>query len=287
MKGSWSLYTSEGHRKLFGQRDSDTSVLALAGREDTVVTGSRDGLVRFYALDESSKSPALVSSANNGIKGGVAPVTALTISSDGSIVVAGDAGGLLALYNVPSESSRDVAGPRVVFADHHMEGCGVTRLVKVDTETVMSASLDSTLALWDILAAKRHAVLPCGRAATAMAISSNRSGVCTGHDDGRVAYWDLRSSKDELELTQQYRTHERSITGVSWNPTSDYLVATSSLDGTVRLYDSRSARLPLQRCDLPQDIAVTGCTWCNDKVILSSGSDGKVRTHMIKPSLVE
>lgn len=83
-------------------------------------------------------------------------------------------------------------------------------------------------------------------------------------------------------------------------------MATSSLDGTVRLYDSRSARLPLQRCDLPQDTAVTGCTWCNDKVlalaapaadhiravffsqiILSSGSDGKVRTHMIKPSLVE
>ncbi|KAF4728610.1 WD repeat-containing protein 12, partial [Perkinsus olseni] len=177
----------------------------------------------------------------------VAAVTALTISGDSSIVVAGDAGGLLALYNVSTESSRDVTGPRAVFADHHMEGCGVTRLVEMDAETVMSASLDNTLALWDILAAKRKATLPCARAATALAVSADRSGVCTGHDDGRVAYWDLRTSKEELELLQQYRTHERSITGVSWNPKSDYLVATSSLDGTVRLYDSRSARLPLQR----------------------------------------
>ncbi|KAF4729760.1 WD repeat-containing protein 12, partial [Perkinsus olseni] len=68
MKGSWSLYTSEGHRKLFGQRDSDASVLALAGRENTVVTGSRDGLVRFYSLGEGNKSPELISSANNGIR---------------------------------------------------------------------------------------------------------------------------------------------------------------------------------------------------------------------------
>ncbi|KAF4678235.1 WD repeat-containing protein 12 [Perkinsus chesapeaki] len=282
MKGSWSLYAGEGHHKLFGQRDSDASVLSLAGLDDVIATGSRDGLVRFYSLADNKKSSKLMSSANNGIKGGIAAVTALTISSDGSIVVAGDAGGLLALYNVPSDSSRDITGPRAVFADHHMEDCGVTRLVKLDAETVMSSSLDNTLALWDILAVKRKAVLPCARAATALAVSNNKKVVCTGHDDGRVAYWDLRTAREELELIQQYRTHERLITGVSWNPSSAYLVATSSLDGTVRLYDSRSARLPLQRCDMPQDVAVTGCAWLDDKVILSSGSDGKYYRDMAR-----
>ena len=127
--------------------------------------------------------------------------------------------------------------------------------------------------------------------------------LATGHMDGRVAFWDfcknIAAPKD-LGLLEVYKSHAKAITGLEWHPFDNFKIATSCQDGYMKVFDQRSAKLPLQSTILKQiapsdpllsDKAVTSerhtirclCVrWVDKDCLVTGASDGEVRLHVLR-----
>jgi DNA excision repair protein ERCC-8 len=112
-----------------------------------------------------------------------------------------------------------------------------------DTGAFVSSSSDGSLLVWDTQEmqsvvqwqpfssiSSMHLSKSAGRSESLVAVSSK--------DDAMIKLVDLRSGAASHSLTG----HTRGVTSVQWcGPTSDVVIASASLDGTVRLWDIRQA----------------------------------------------
>lgn len=131
---------------------------------------------------------------------------------------------------------------RVPFGDEHGHSHSVVQVqwYPVDTGAFLSASAEGSILVWDT-----HAMEPVIRWNPLSSISCMNLSTSQGRsesllavgsfDDESVRLLDIRSGAASHSLVG----HEEGITCVQWSPASDVIVASGSLDGTVRLYDIR------------------------------------------------
>ena len=60
--------------------------------------------------------------------------------------------------------------------------------------------------------------------------------VISGGDDGKVKFWDIRSTMKPIKILQDF---EAGVTAISPHPRKEYLVAIGSYDETIAIYDLR------------------------------------------------
>lgn len=113
-----------------------------------------------------------------------------------------------------------------------------------DTGAFVSASTDGTLLVWDTQAMQSvvhwhpfpDSALSC--LATSTSEGRSESLVAIGsQNEAMLKLLDLRSGAAMHSLVG----HTRGITSVAWSPVSDVVLASGSLDGTIRLWDIRQA----------------------------------------------
>lgn len=171
--------------------------------------------------------------------------------------------------------------PEFRLKGHTKEGYGLSWNA-LKPGYLLSASDDSTVCLWDIQA------LPAGaRTLDKLQAFSGHSSVVEDvawhlhhetyfgsvGDDKRLLMWDTRQAKS----TSQVEAHTAEVNCVSFNPYSEFLLATASADHTVALWDLRDLRKALHSFTGHTE-EVFGVQWApfNETVLASSGSDRRL-----------
>ena len=123
---------------------------------------------------------------------------------------------------------------------------------------LVTGSWDHSLKVWDVERQDCLLTLNGSRVVSCLDTSYHSSGiVATGHPDCTVRLWDTRTNANDsddpnkesslikLVSDQTFRpSHKEWVTSVQWSRSNPYHLASTSHDGTVKLWDIRSP-LPL------------------------------------------
>ncbi|HUI42832.1 MAG TPA: WD40 repeat domain-containing protein, partial [Terriglobia bacterium] len=103
---------------------------------------------------------------------------------------------------------------------------------------ILTASIDGTARLWDVLTGKEVRRFDCGRAVTSAVFSPDEKKVLTGTHDGTVQLWDASSGKEILRLTVLGASRADLPIAVAFSPDGSEILTGSRK--TAQLWDSRT-----------------------------------------------
>ena len=90
-----------------------------------------------------------------------------------------------------------------------------------------------------------------------------------------------------LQAMRVYKAHAAPVSAVSWRPQSDHHIVSASLDGTVKLWDSRSA-LPLATLEDAEGSKLSAVAWGSRTAatggplyVASGGEDAILRQYSV------
>ncbi|KAI1816345.1 WD40-repeat-containing domain protein [Poronia punctata] len=264
-----------------------------------------DGGERGTAVNDGEASD---SGAATSIWAHQAGASALTLERfDGRILVSGGSDGSIKLWDLEqcgNPSKPHTFNPSgVIRPSTETHKFGITHLsfYPFDPAAFMSTSYDQTLKLWSTEEARLSASFGLGSKVYTHAISPIASHliVACGTQHPAVRLVDLRSGTSIQSLTG----HSGAILAAAWSPRHEHILATGSVDGTVRIWDIRRAGALIGMLDhedslglyynglLSQDgkvrmrvsakahaAPVNGLTWTDDgNYIVSAGHDNRIR----------
>jgi len=317
--GSVRVYKA-GSAKLTAQISdaSLTACTALPASPDGDVSffaaASKDGIVRCSRLQLGAK-PALgpVSSMRSPAHTGA--LQTLALNEDASLLAGGGWDHDILVWNAGLSSfaesdemqqtsgsvkrkaagTADIEVPKLVLKGHSQ----VISCVQFGARarypfTLLSGSWDSTVRVWDVVAASCVCNWTVARAVTSFSMSpGSPPQMATSHEDGHVSLWDIRApphptvqhalsldASAGLPLASAQSPHRRLASQVAWCPLDAQRLASAGHDGSVCVLDPRSPRMPLQRVRLgkpgPVPTKMLCLTWLSRDEIAVGGSDGKV-----------
>mmetsp|Transcript_82904 Transcript_82904/g.173588 ORF Transcript_82904/g.173588 Transcript_82904/m.173588 type:complete len:461 (-) Transcript_82904:68-1450(-) len=305
-----------------------TSVRAMAvpeseGKASLVATGCKDGVVRCFRSALTKSEAFLGPIATLRSKEHRQSVEAVAISHDGNLVAGGGWDGDVLIWNGgPSVFEEPVSGqatssgatkrkaesgPDLESAKYGLKGHGqvVSALAYGAPArypfTLLSASWDGSLRVWDTAAAACVCNWSVARAVTSFSFNPTDPQIATSHEDGHVSIWDVRAaphatvagglsldSSTGLPLASAQSPHRRQATEVVWCPADSLRLATVGHDGGLCILDARSPKMPLQRVRLgkagPIPTKLLCVTWLSREELAVGTSEGKVLRLLLNKS---
>lgn len=304
----------EGTTSRLCMKLSDSPLVGLSGlsvdggRGFNLMAASKDGAVRCCNVSltgsEVSAGPTSLLRGPNTARA----ASAVAISQDGTLLASGGWDQEVLVWNAsgsfappvgskrkaPSSASEN-AVPKFTLKGHSQV---VTALHFGAPErypyTLLSGSWDSSLRVWDIVAASCVCNWTVARAVTSFSMSPEMPPqVATSHEDGHVSLWDLRApphpsvqgavsldASAGLPLNSAQAPHQRMASEVKWCPLDANRLASVGHDGRLCILDPRSPKMPIQAIRIgKQGVCPTKllCVdWLARNELAVGGSDGKV-----------
>lgn len=131
----------------------------------------------------------------------------------------------------------------------------------VEKPMVITGSADRSLKVWDISRKtyRQGVTLRHSSTSTCVDVASDSQNVVSGHMDGGIRFWDLRSGE---RIADASGLHDGGISSVQFNPVNNAQVLTSSLDATLKIVDVRhGGTTPVQTLRLPPSEGTTAPHW--------------------------
>ncbi|CAJ0942876.1 unnamed protein product [Ranitomeya imitator] len=174
--------------------------------------------------------------------------------------------------------------PDLRLRGHQKEGYGLSWNSNLSGH-LLSASDDHTVCLWDISAGPKE-----GKIIDAKAIFTGHSAVVEDvawhllheslfgsvADDQKLMIWDTRSNTTS-KPSHSVDAHTAEVNCLSFNPYSEFILATGSADKTVALWDLRNLKLKLHSFESHKD-EIFQVHWSphNETILASSGTDRRL-----------
>ena len=149
-------------------------------------------------------------------------------------------------------------------------------------EQLVSCSWDHTVKVWDVemetvLDSFTHnKVIYCVDTPNT---STHANVIAFGGAEKGVRVWDRRESQKQATFTRALKSlesHSKWVSAVKWHPTSEHNILSASFDGSVKLWDIRSA-IPLWTVDVEDTLGdedkLFCCAWIGEKAIAYGGTN--------------
>jgi autophagy-related protein 16 len=203
------------------------------GSTSTLITCSSDSTCK--SLDLTSSIPRQASTYTSPT---AQPLTTCTTSPTG-LIATGSVDKTIRIYTPGSSKQNVLQGHSGKISD----------LSFTDSSTLISAAHDRTLRIWSVSKSSSTMTntLRCSSIPNSVASSNSTSSVVTGHADGGVRFWDVKTSQKVLELPS---VHVGQCTSVAYHPIDGYTVCTTGRDNIVRLVDSRVGEVVVTLSDV-------------------------------------
>ncbi|XP_045063073.1 histone-binding protein RBBP4 isoform X1 [Coregonus clupeaformis] len=174
--------------------------------------------------------------------------------------------------------------PDLRLRGHQKEGYGLSWNPNL-SGCLLSASDDHTICMWDISAVPKE-----GKIVDAKTIFTGHTAVVedvSWHllheslfgsvaDDQKLMIWDTRSNNTS-KPSHAVDAHTAEVNCLSFNPYSEFILATGSADKTVALWDLRNLKLKLHSFESHKD-EIFQVQWSphNETILASSGTDRRL-----------
>ncbi|CAI2354131.1 unnamed protein product [Caenorhabditis sp. 36 PRJEB53466] len=251
------LHTLQGHT---------STVRCMAMAHQILVTGSRDTTLRVWNV-ETGRHLATLMGHHAAVR---------CVQFDGVIVVSGGYDFTVKIWNAHSgRCMRTLTG--------HTNRV-YSLLYETDRTMVCSGSLDTSIRVWDFSRPEGQECVALLQGHTSLTSGMQLNGhiLVSCNADSHVRVWDIRDGSCVHLLTG----HRSAITSLQWF--SRNLVATSSDDGTVKLWD-------VERGALVRDLVTLdsggngGCIWrlCSTSTMLACAVGSRNNTEETKVILLD
>ena len=210
------LYTIKAHRE-------DASCVVYDGTNlNLVATSSSDATVRVW-----DTSNGQLQATFSG--GGSLPMTGVDMA--GGLVTCCGADKTCRVWQYKTKRLiHQLAG--------HSQKITCVKLFPGETN-IVTGSADRSIRIWDISRRIYTQTTTFRHSSTAncLDVSTETQPVATGHLDGGLCFWDVRSGDRVLDIPT---LHEGGVTSVQWKPGSSHQVLTCGRDSTLKIIDVRT-----------------------------------------------
>ncbi|OAF68910.1 Histone acetyltransferase type B subunit 2 [Intoshia linei] len=184
----------------------------------------------------------------------------------------------------PSKPESNICRPDLRLVGHSKEGYGLSWNNSIQG-TLLSASDDHTVCMWNVLGTpsenNRLEALStyCGHNSVVEDVSwhiLHDSLFASVGDDHRLMIWDTRSNS-YTRPSHDVEAHAAEVNCISFNPFSEFILATGSADKTVALWDLRNLKVKLHSFESHRD-EIFQVNWSphNETILASSGTDRRL-----------
>lgn len=182
------------------------------------VSGSWDGSVRVWELDDSGREVHVL----KGHEGGVWKVA---VSADGRSAMSGSVDGTIRVWNLTDGSERRV------LRGH--QGAAWSIALVPNTSLLVSGSLDTTVRIWDWETGEERSVLR-GHTGSVYMVVPSRDGtvVASKSEDGTVRIWDVHDGREVHCLDSDNRGVQTRVLALT-----DRHVLSAADDGSIYVWD--------------------------------------------------
>lgn len=159
--------------------------------------------------------------------------TALTLSHDGSHVIAANEGGVLTIINLDSQ--------QLLHRLTNSSGDILAAAVVPSRNIAVTGDHSGKIKIWDLTSGSViHSEQATTRAVSALAVSPNNSIVATGDWDGTVSIWKFKDSGRVERIIQNDKAHQGVITRLVFGSDNETL-ASASRDHTASIFRYRES----------------------------------------------
>ena len=156
----------------------------------------------------------------------------------------------------------------------HTQKVTSVRFFKGNTSAVLTASADRSMKVWDISRHTYRQTVTLRHSSTSNSLDMSYDGVTavSGHHDGGVRFWDVRSGERTGEVTD---LHTGGVSSVNFNPNNNAEILTLGSDSTLKLVDVRKAGQELQSfryADFKNNLSYAACAISPDGNYAAAGS---------------
>ncbi|GMT01291.1 hypothetical protein PENTCL1PPCAC_23465 [Pristionchus entomophagus] len=223
------------------------------------------------------------------LKGHARSVEAVRVGVDGTRLISGGFDAHVKVWNLTADASDVHDAPKaknekrareefvtktpMVTLAAHSDAIVALEWSPHQKERAFSASWDHSLLQWDLELAGEVSRIRAQRGFTSISVHPSTGLIIGGLTDACPRLYDPRSSEGSF-LKQSFIGHKGWVTCVRWTERDDHSFVSSSFDGTVKMWDSRSAKTPVYDISGHEDRVL--CCGVGEGAILSGGVDTKV-----------
>ena len=215
-----------------------------------VSTGIFDDIVHLWDVATPTKTATLHHST---------VVNSVLFSPDGTILATGG-DGEITLWDVATET-------KTAILKGHSDRVDLLSF-SPDGRILASASLKSTIILWDVATRARIKTFPNKHLLTALSFSPDGTILASGELGGQVYLWDVKGQKQQVGGCN----HQGIIASVLFSPTQG-VFASAGLGGKIILWDTDTQEIVTV---LPQLSQVQSVSFSPTQGLMASGSDNQI-----------
>ncbi len=205
------------------ENDLPCDVIAVSARGDVAIASAAGKPITILGIDRGGTAPAAVLHIGDGAP----PATALGFSTDGSMLIVGDAQGGVSVW--------DIAPCKVVWSDQTETRSPISVVAAGQrTEVIAAGSVDGVLTIWarpndGTTEWARTGTAHADAAVSAIVVDERQDAVFCGFGDGAVTV----SDRTEAHLKPLGPKHETPVVSIEMHPEHPCLVSRSA-DGVIR-----------------------------------------------------
>ncbi|KAL5998272.1 hypothetical protein ACLOJK_009211 [Asimina triloba] len=245
--------------KLKLSHGSGCSSLLFEYSSDRVITGGQGNMVRIWDANTGAQVKSL--SYYEG------DVLDLAITADNRSIIAANSLNKLFVWDVSSgRINHTLTG--------HKEKVVAVDASKVSAQSLVSASCDRTMKVWDLQSGYCVKTIMSHSNCNALCFSMDGQTICSGHFDGHLRLWDIRTAKSIMQV----HAHTQSVTSVCLSRSGN-IILTSGRDNKHNLFDMRSLEVSgtfgASGCRMASNWS-RSCISADDSYVAAGSADGSV-----------